>query len=127
MRIRFRYESLDSREQRVARLLVRLSQTFTMAGLGGQSDLAPTICTYCAYFSLPETDPFSGDYEDVLDPYQIDPINAAGVPILSEPGRHVPKEVGGRVSLLYGCVDLLRYAGQILRGSRVYRVNPIWI
>ena len=43
----------------------------------GQQDLAPTICTYCDYFYLPETDPFSGDYEVVLDPYWIDPMNAA--------------------------------------------------
>ena len=48
-----------------------------MAGLGGQFDLAPTICTYRAYFSSPEKDPFSGGYEDVLEPYRIDPINAA--------------------------------------------------
>ena len=48
-----------------------------MAGLGGQPNLAPTICTYRAYFSLPETDPFSGGYEAVLDPYRIDPMNAA--------------------------------------------------
>ena len=48
-----------------------------MAGLDRQPDLEPTICTYRAYFSLPETDPFPGDYEAVLDPYWIDPINAA--------------------------------------------------
>ena len=48
-----------------------------MDGLGGQTDLAPTICTYRAYFSLPDTDPFSGDYKAVLDPYQIDPMTAA--------------------------------------------------
>ena len=47
-----------------------------MAGLGGQPNLAPIICTYRAYFSLPVTDPFSGDYEAVLDPYPIDPMNA---------------------------------------------------
>ena len=47
-----------------------------MAVLGGQPDLAHTICTYRAYFSHPETDPFSGDYEDVLDPYRVDPMNA---------------------------------------------------
>ena len=45
-----------------------------MAGLGGQPELAPKICTYRAYFSLPETDPFSGDYEAVLDPYWVNPI-----------------------------------------------------
>ena len=48
-----------------------------MAGLGGQPDLAPTICTYRAYLSLPETEPFSGDYEAVLDQYRIDPMKAA--------------------------------------------------
>ena len=47
-----------------------------MAGLDGQPDLAATICTYRAYFSLPETDPFSGSYEAMLDPYRIDPMNA---------------------------------------------------
>ena len=46
-----------------------------MAGLGSQPDLAPTICTHRAYFSLPETDPFSGGYEAVLDRYSIDPMN----------------------------------------------------
>ena len=50
-----------------------------MAGLGGQPDLAPTICTYCAYFSRPETDPFSGNYKAVLEPYWVDPMNAAAV------------------------------------------------
>ena len=77
MRIHFRYEALDSREQRVARLLGRLSQTFTMASFGGHPDLAPTICTYRAYFFRPEKDPFSGNYEAVLDPYRIDLMNAA--------------------------------------------------
>ena len=48
-----------------------------MAGLGGQPDLAPTIFTYHAYFSRPETDPFSGNHEAVLDPYRVDPMNAA--------------------------------------------------
>ena len=77
MKIHFHYEALDSREQRVARILGRLSWPFTMAGLGGQPGLPPSIRTYCAYFSLPEKDPFSGGYEAVLDPYQIDPMNAA--------------------------------------------------
>ena len=77
MRIHFRYESLDSREQQVARFLGRLSQPFTMAGLGGHSDLAPTIYMYREYFSCPETDPFPGNYEAVLDPYWIDLMNAA--------------------------------------------------
>ena len=47
-----------------------------MASLGGQLDLVPKIFTYRAYFSLPETDPFSGGYEAVLDPYRIDLMNA---------------------------------------------------
>ena len=48
-----------------------------MAILGGPPDLVPTICTYRAYFSSLETDPFAGGYEAVLDPYSIDPTNAA--------------------------------------------------
>ena len=47
-----------------------------MAGLDGPPNLVPTICTYRAYFSSLETDPFSGNYEAVLEPYFIDPINA---------------------------------------------------
>ena len=35
------------------------------------------MCTYRAYFSSPETDPFSGDYQAVLELYFIDPMNAA--------------------------------------------------
>ena len=77
MRIHFCYEALDSREQGVGRLWDRLSWPFTMAGLGGQPDLAPTICMYRSYFSRPETDPFSGNYEPVLDPYCVDPMDAA--------------------------------------------------
>ena len=50
-----------------------------MAGLGNQPNLVPTICTYRAYFSSPEIDPFSGGYEDVLEPYRIDPMNAFAV------------------------------------------------
>ena len=48
-----------------------------MAGLIGQPELVPPICTYCVYFSRPKTNPFSGDYTTVLDPYCVDPINAA--------------------------------------------------
>ena len=48
-----------------------------MAGLGGPPVLVPTICTYGAYFSSPEIDPFSGNYEAVLEPYLIDTMNAA--------------------------------------------------
>ena len=51
-----------------------------MAGLIGPPDLAPQICTYRAYFSLPETDPFSGNYTSVLDPYCVDSMNAAAAP-----------------------------------------------
>ena len=48
-----------------------------MAGLGSHPNLVPTICTYRAYFSSPETDPFYSGYEAVLEPYRIDPMNAA--------------------------------------------------
>ena len=51
-----------------------------MASLLGQPDLVPPIRTYHAYFSRPETDPFGGDYAAVLDPYQVDPLNAAATP-----------------------------------------------
>ena len=77
MNIHFLYEAMDSQEQRVARILGRKSQPLTMAGLGGPPDLVPTICTYRAYFSFPKTDPFSGGYKAVLEPYRIDPMNAA--------------------------------------------------
>ena len=50
-----------------------------MAGLGGPHILMPTISTYRAYFSSPETNPFSGEYQVVLEPYLIDPMNAAAV------------------------------------------------
>ena len=51
-----------------------------MASLIGQPDLAPQICTYRAYFSWPETDSFGGNYAAVLEPYLVDPINAAAAP-----------------------------------------------
>ena len=51
-----------------------------MAGLIGQPDLEPPICTYRAYFSRPKTDPFSGNYAAVLDPYRVDRLNAANAP-----------------------------------------------
>ena len=35
---------------------------------------------YFAYFSRPKTDPFGGNYAAVLDPYRVDPLNAANVP-----------------------------------------------
>ena len=31
---------------------------------------------YRAHFSFPDTDPFSGKYQEVLEPYHIDPMNA---------------------------------------------------
>ena len=77
MKIHFHYKALDSQEQRVARLLGRQSQPLIMASLVGTHDLVPMICTYRVYFSSPETDPFSGSYKAVLEPYTIDPINAA--------------------------------------------------
>ena len=39
--------------------------------------MVPTICMYCAYVSSLETDPFSGDYEAVLEPYLIDLTSVA--------------------------------------------------
>ena len=48
-----------------------------MAALGGTPVLVNKIFTYRTYFSSPETDPFYGDYEAVLEPYLIDPMNAA--------------------------------------------------
>ena len=51
-----------------------------MAGLTGQPDLEPPICTYRAYFPRPETYPFSGDYAAVLEPYRVYPLNAAAAP-----------------------------------------------
>ena len=52
-----------------------------MACLIGQPDLAPPICTYRAYFSRPEKDPFGGDYVAVLEPYRVDPLNAPAAPM----------------------------------------------
>ena len=51
-----------------------------MAGLIGQPNLAPPIFTYRAYFSRLNTDTFSGNYTAVLDPYLVDPLNAAAAP-----------------------------------------------
>ena len=48
-----------------------------MAGLSGPPVLVPMICTYHTYFSSPDTDPLSGDYQTVLEPYLIDLMNAA--------------------------------------------------
>ena len=58
-------------------VLGRSYQPLIMAGLGGPPILVPTLCTYRAYLSSLETDPFSGDYEAVLEVYLIDPMNAA--------------------------------------------------
>ena len=60
-----------------------------MSSLGGSPDLVPTICTYCAYFSSPETDPFSGGYEAVLEPYRIDPMNAAAYKTPARVSQHI--------------------------------------
>ena len=87
--IHFRYEALYSREQWVARLLGQLSWPFTMTSLGYQPGLAPTICTYREYLSLTETDPFSGGYEAVLDPYRIDPMNA----VAAQTPASVPEQI----------------------------------
>ena len=47
-----------------------------MAGHGGPPALVPPIRTYRAYFSFPETDRFSGNYQTVLETYLIDTMNA---------------------------------------------------
>ena len=47
-----------------------------MAGHGGPPALVPPIRTYRAYFSFPETDQFSGNYQTVLETYLIDTMNA---------------------------------------------------
>ena len=90
MRIHFRYKELDSQEQQVARLWERRSRPFTMAGLGGQPDLAPTICTYRAYFSRPETDPFSGNYEAIFGPISGGPDERCRC---SFSRQHVPTDI----------------------------------
>ena len=60
-----------------------------MAGLGGPPDLVPTICTYRAYLSSPETYPFSGGYEAVLDPYMIHPMNAVATKTLASVSQQI--------------------------------------
>ena len=75
MKVHFLYKALGSQEQQVNRFLGWSSQPLTMAGLGGPTVLVTTICTYRAYLSSPETDPFSGNYEAVLEPYIIDLMN----------------------------------------------------
>ena len=51
-----------------------------MAGFISHPDLAPPIRTYRAYFSRPETDPFSGDYTAVKDPYHVNLMSTASAP-----------------------------------------------
>ena len=78
--IHFFYEALDSREQQVARIWDRRSwplhggQPYRPSGFGA-SDLYVRF----AFFHL-ETDLFSGNYTAVLDPYCVEPINAAAAP-----------------------------------------------
>ena len=60
-----------------------------MAGLIGQPDLAPPIRTYRANFSRPKTDPFSGDYTAVLDPYRVDPLNAPTATTPASVAHHI--------------------------------------
>ena len=48
-----------------------------MVSLGGPPVLVPTVSMYRAYFSSPETDLFSREYQAFLEPYLIDPMNAA--------------------------------------------------
>ena len=50
-----------------------------MAGHSGPPALVSLINTYPAYFSFPETNPFSGNYQTVLESYLIDPMNAGAV------------------------------------------------
>ena len=67
----------------------RSSKPLTVAGLDGLPVLVPTICTYRAYFSSLETDPFSGVYKAVLDPYLIDPMNAAAAQMLASVSQQI--------------------------------------
>ena len=60
-----------------------------MAGLGGPPNLVSTICKYCAYFAFVETEPFFGGYEAVLEPYRIDPMNAAAAQTLASFSQHI--------------------------------------
>ena len=77
VKVHFCYKALDSRDQRVDMFLGRSSQPLTVASFGGPPVLFPTTCMYHAYLSSSETDPFSGNYEAVLEPYLIDTMNAA--------------------------------------------------
>ena len=51
--------------------------------------------------------------------------DAAGVPIHREPGRRVPQEEGGRVSLLARGVNLLSHTGGPRRGGNVEGIHAI--
>ena len=83
MKVHFRYEALDSQEHRVARFVGRSSQPLTMADLGDLPVLVPTICTYRAYFSSLETEPFSRNHKAVLELYLIDTMNTAAAQTLA--------------------------------------------
>ena len=65
------------------------SQPLTMAGIGSPPALVPNICMYRAYFSSPETDLFSGDFEAVLGPYLIDLINTAAAQTLASVSHQI--------------------------------------
>ena len=54
-----------------------------MSSLGGPSVLVPTISTYRDYLSSPETNPFSREYQAVLEPYIIDSMNATSMQTLA--------------------------------------------
>ena len=41
------------------------------------------------YFSSPETDPFSGGYEAVLEPYRVDPMNASATQTLDSVSQQI--------------------------------------
>ena len=60
-----------------------------MDGLNSPPDLVLTICTYRAYFSSLETDPFPSGYEAVLEPYRIDPMNAAAYKTPARVSQHI--------------------------------------
>ena len=60
-----------------------------MSGLGGPPVLVPMICMYRAYFSSPETDTFYGDYKAVLEPFLINPMNAATTQTLAIVSQYI--------------------------------------
>ena len=110
-----------------------------MAGLLGQTHLAPLIRTYRAYFSKPETDPFGGDYAVILDPYRVDPLNAADAPtpaIITQQIYAASQQGDPTVFLLWhatpelaadqdpGCISLLHYVSHY--ASRMGRPPCCW-